>query len=360
MIKEIEKRIQAFLGERNEELRFLWFNLSDAALEYHSALIFTGDEPEPQFVLRVASGSTALKSMHMELKNLRFLSHVVREERKNTIPRLLHFEKKGGLGIMLLKAVAGKPLKNEERGPYGSMVRLRMEQISQWLKDFYCETGIEGRIFDKELFQAYVENPVRKFRKFFELTEREKELIERVTGFFQSSVGEPLPFVFKHGDLATSNILVDGSKLKGILDWELPLRRWFPLFDQFYLCASLRYCYYSNHGDRTQFESFQRTYFESNEFSIKVELFLKDTCEWFSIPGSLPFHLFVLSVMTVALWKKGAFLSRRPKESGLQESAGDGEELEIDDPFCAVQGGRCLTFRYAAEHADDFILKGLK
>jgi hypothetical protein len=347
MIQETEKLIREQMGG-GADLRFLWFNLSDAALEYYSSLVFEGGNPEPRFVLRVAAGEQALRSMESEYRNLTLLNRFVSSPpRRDTIPRLLKYGKKGNTAFMLLRAVPGRPLKNEPKGPSGRNIRRRLEQVCGWLEGFYAETGIVREPVDEAFCRRYVEKPVGELRRLFPVSREQEETLDAACSFFRGMSGDSIPMPYRHGDLATSNVLVEGGELTGLVDWEIPLRRWLPLFDLFYFCASLRYCYYCGEGDKTQFESFQRAFFEENEFSRMAAEFLSEAARAFSVPRPALLPLFTLSVVTVALWKMGAALSR----TGARATS------EVDDPFCALKNGECLTLGLLAGNRARFAMK---
>jgi aminoglycoside phosphotransferase (APT) family kinase protein len=186
--------------------------------------IFFDGDGDPSAVAKVArrpSGEAALVAEDAVLRELWAIgSRTVTEY----APRPVALERIGDRLVLVVSVVAGEPMRTRYYAPgHVSDPRAVADDFTiaaSWLRRFHDETRRGVVVLDDEGFDRWIGSVFERYRRTIGWSEPEEALFETLRRLAGDLRGCPIPLAAVHGDYAIGNLLVDGSGLSGVIDWE--------------------------------------------------------------------------------------------------------------------------------------------
>ena len=181
-----------------------------------------GDPTAVAKVARRASGEAALMAEDTVLRELWALgSRTVTE----SVPRPLALDRIGDRLVLVVSFLAGQPMRTRYYAPgHVSDPRAVADDFAvaaSWLRRFHHETGRGAVALDDEAFDRWVGSVFERYRRTIGWSEPEESLFEALRREAGDLRGCPIPLSAVHGDYAIGNLLLEGRRLTGVIDWEL-------------------------------------------------------------------------------------------------------------------------------------------
>jgi aminoglycoside phosphotransferase (APT) family kinase protein len=137
-----------------------------------------------------------------------------------------------GLTALRLEVIAGQPAANLLSRRPARLLDV-LEQLADWLQRWGVRTRRPARA-DSQRLAVTILAPASALAPTFDIGGRYLTwLHERC----EAVLGDSLPLVAVHNDLSMVNVLLDGSRTPGIVDWERASSSGLPLTDYFYAAA---------------------------------------------------------------------------------------------------------------------------
>jgi hypothetical protein len=223
--------IRAFLNDRRGDLWPGRFPLEGAIVAGADrdpgakvTFIFFDGDGEPSVVAKMArrpSGEAALVAEHAVLRELWALGvpSVTRHA-----PRPLALERIGDRLVLVVSSVAGQPMTTRYYSPGHVTDPLAVAEdfavAGSWLRRFHHETRRGVVALDEEYVDRWVGSVFERYRLRIGWSAAEEALFETLRHRAADLRGCPIPVAAVHGDFAMGNLLLDGSDLTGVIDWE--------------------------------------------------------------------------------------------------------------------------------------------
>jgi aminoglycoside phosphotransferase (APT) family kinase protein len=186
--------------------------------------IFFDDDGDPSAVAKVArrpSGEAALMAEHAVLRELWSLGVPTVTDHA---PRPLALERIGDRLVLIVSPVAGQPMTTRYYAPgHVTDPRAVAEDFAvaaSWLRRFQHETDRSAVALDEESFERWVGSVFERYRRTIGWSEVEESLFRTLRQRASDLRGCPIPVAAVHGDYAMGNLLLEGSRLTGVIDWE--------------------------------------------------------------------------------------------------------------------------------------------
>jgi aminoglycoside phosphotransferase (APT) family kinase protein len=151
-----------------------------------------------------------------------------------TIPRPLGCFDLDGLPVLVQSAVTGRPMTADYYTPSHASrpwsVERDFERAAQWLDTFKSATR-SGTIPLAAACERFVEPLLTRYATTLDTSDDELKLFDEVLDRCQLSGTMPVPITACHGDYWMGNILADGDRVTGVIDWERATRHAHPFSD---------------------------------------------------------------------------------------------------------------------------------
>jgi aminoglycoside phosphotransferase len=183
-----------------------------------AVLLVSPQSGRPLFAIKAPTTDASARAVEAEVQVLRELERMRFHQRRSTIPRvvdLVEFDERIGA---VMTAVPGTPLTTlylqwrHARNP--SRVAADFAAVGAWLADFQRATAGELANLDMD---GGVSKRLRG--RFPEDKELDADL-ERLAGIHERLRSNAVPRTAVHGDFWSGNLLMDGRRLTGVVDWE--------------------------------------------------------------------------------------------------------------------------------------------
>jgi aminoglycoside phosphotransferase (APT) family kinase protein len=248
-----------------------------------------------------------------------------------TAPRVVSFERMGGLAILLQTALVGEPIDQDavRKAPTRCVAA-----VTEWLAGLPQIAGADRR---PDWFEDLLARPLERLAAALSGSAEGSRLLERTAKLVEPLRGATFPLVFEHGDLSDPNLLWLEDGRVGVVDWELSQPRGLPLHD---LCFFLAYVAVATARATTldaQVTAFSDAFLARDGWARPL---LAAAAEQAGLAAELRMPLFV------ACWMRctAGLLQRFDHDLGNAPKA-DGHPLLLGD--------RCYAFwRQAVAHAD--------
>jgi aminoglycoside phosphotransferase (APT) family kinase protein len=186
--------------------------------------IFFDRDGDPSAVAKVArrpSGEAALVAEDAVLRELWALGFrtVI-----DYAPRPLALERIGDRLVLVVSVVAGQPMRTRYYTPGHvtdpQAVADDFAVAASWLRRFHHETRRSVMALDDEGFDRWIGSVFGRYRRSIGWSEAEESLFGTLRHRAADLRGCPIPVAAVHGDYAIGNLLLEGSRLTGVIDWE--------------------------------------------------------------------------------------------------------------------------------------------
>ncbi|MBA7702730.1 hypothetical protein ES703_111500 [subsurface metagenome] len=172
-----------------------------------------------------------------------------------------------------------------------------MERLSEWLWDFYSNTGIQEKQLTVEDVQTLFLVSLRTYEAKHMLDSVEREFLSKFEDLTGSLVGTTLPLTGCHGDFWGGSILVDEGKIK-VIDWEFFRMSHLPLYDLFALAIHPRFSFGKIYGS-TLFYEFKDCFYK-NWFIDLLKVTINRLSQKLNLDASILKLLFIMVLIQLS------------------------------------------------------------
>lgn len=337
----------------------IYLDASNGKIDGCVGLFFTYGGKCPHIVAKAARTHEGKAVYGVEFENLLKIEKTGMnlEKRRTPEPLGLWYEEgtlvtlQSGLSGTLMKNVPGKLLFSPERADK------IISAVTAWWRLLQESFGVKQVYLSEKAYGRHIKSPVALFLERFYVDKDETRFLTQRYLEKPFLVGKTLPFMVRHGDFCTANMIFEPSGV-GVIDWEYPLRHELPLFDLFFFFSSLRFPYSGYRGESNHFRSFTEVFWGNAYINGAMRRSIREICALFQIHERIVPDLFLLSLIQIAHMKYDAFF----KSLGIHESPGTDtspwghkkisgramlKRLEKNVPFSYIRKGVCETVRFA-------------
>jgi aminoglycoside phosphotransferase (APT) family kinase protein len=215
---EVEARRDIWDYVRESGLRVLVLGPSKDLNAKITMLLVSPESGQPLLALKVPTTQLAERAVEAEIRVLRELEghHLLGVD--GIVPRVVDVVEFEGRTALVMTAVPGTPMTTSylewrhTRSP--ARVAADFAAVGEWLADFQRSTMREAKPLDMD---AGVTSRLRS--RFSGEQELDSDL-ERLTRIHRRLGHSRTPRTFVHGDLWCGNLLLDGGRVTGAVDWE--------------------------------------------------------------------------------------------------------------------------------------------
>lgn len=369
MLQYVRRHVESFARERGlgriDIQRSIVLDDSTQGTEGCILLIFGKTSEMPVLVAKAAPVSAAWTRAgkpvyEIEYENLRGLEQKGLNQERRTTPEPAGMWVDDGVLVTLQSALPGPLLKNVPGRTHFSPARAdeTIAGVLEWWLRFQRSFGVRRQEIDDNVYEREVLSPLRRFRQRFVTSREEVRFLERILREEKRLLGAQVPFVVRHGDFVTANIVLQPDGI-GVFDWEFPLTHQLPLYDLFSFFASIRFPFVGARGESSHFESFLDVYWRDSHLNRIFRKSLGRVCAELEIPLDIAGELLVLSLIQVANLKYERLLEMHRIEPGslTEHEATDAEKRSrwqslggpaSDVPFACIRDGVFENLRHIA------------
>jgi Phosphotransferase enzyme family len=205
-------------------------------------LILFDEAGRPSVVAKVARQPTAEQALLAEHAALGELWASPLPTVADQLPRPLLLSRLAGRAMLATTALPGGPLAVRYYHPRHvrepGLVAEDFGLAGSWLARFQQETRTGEVVLGAEAFDRWVRPVFARYRATIGWSGWEESLLDRLALAARDLAGVRVPLVAVHGDYAMGNLLADGRRISGVVDWELGRRVGLPFTDLFKFAAS--------------------------------------------------------------------------------------------------------------------------
>jgi len=313
-----------------------------------SMLVFVDGRKEPQVYVKTAPAEQTPAGFRIEYDNLSALAGSGNELLLRSVPAPLHIGEYAGLQLLVESVLPGVRLKNLPPLQYLHSPRMlsHLRQIVEWLLAFRTALGESPVVLTADRFERRVATPIRIFREAYRVSPGLDRLFDETAE--QLREGE-IPFTPWHGDFCTANVLADERDRIGVIDWEHPIERGWPMADLLHFFSSL-WCIQPSRATADRKDNYLRIFFQPGVLSRA----LRDSVARYT--GELGIKAEMLLSISVMAWVEYA---NRKAECLARIGARDDESAGRHLPLVLVHEGHCLNLELLVEHRDEYVLNEL-
>lgn len=289
------------------------FILSSSYMTGHNiVLTILGASKEDSFVVKIPRYTESAKFIRIEYNNLLYLNKILPVEIRDSIPQPIIFDNILGNQILVESFISGKSLIEfmaiSKSSSLKNKIEIQYQKAFKWLTNFHLNTITSNKIFDENLFNKEVLEPINFFRDSYNVDTNENQFFVEIENKCSGLIGEPINLIFRHGDFWIGNIINHFEKLY-VIDWENGLQESLPFHDIWLFISTASQ--YINKGFLAQGgmnNHFNYTFFEKHWYSDFLQKLIfeymqvtKINSEWLK----LFFPLFLIEMATREFQKYG-------------------------------------------------------
>lgn len=198
-------------------------------------VIFFDARDRPAVVAKVARATIGESALRREYAVLEHLWDLGASFVTEYAPEPLLLEEVDGRLVLALTHRPGRPMLTLYHTPGHTSDADRVTHdftvAGDWLQAFQRQTLSEAEQLDDEAFERRVTGVFARYRDTVGWSAEEEDLAMAVADRAARLRGYPVPVTAVHGDFWMGNLLMDGQRVSGVLDWELGLTSGLPLSD---------------------------------------------------------------------------------------------------------------------------------
>jgi hypothetical protein len=344
---ELSRIVQAALEAAGVAHRDASFILADRCFPgqaLHVLFVFAGGQPKPSLIVKVASDPGVAAALRTEAANLARLAEEAVGLPRSTVPTLAHLGIVDGRVVQAQAALPGAPMTRQPRGYFDSpRFAQDVERIRTWLAAF-------GRACASDLPRAsearLPDGPAQAVAIFRERHRRSPQLDALLDRACAQLAAEPPDLAPRHGDFCAANVMVAGEGWIGVIDWEAPLERTWPLFDLVTFLASVSS---TDSAPRTWLQGHRRLAYGAPPRLARVQAALQSAVREAGVGPAEAVALSALAWVVLANRKQAELDS-------LEAASGIRMPDQVHLPLVALEDGHCLNLEILAERRADYLL----
>lgn len=312
----------------------------------HILFVFLDGAATPGLVIKVASDPDRAEALRQETLNLARIAASASQAFIRTVPAVLHQGKVDDKVVQVQTTMPGATM-TRQPGAYFSARRFTQDLrgLLGWL------VALAGEPLEDLPVAAEARGPhgpaeaVAVFRERHRQSARLDVLLDRTCAQLTE---QPPPRVPRHGDFCAANVMVARPGQIGVIDWEAPLERTWPLADLVYFLASVPAAPIGAGGQRW-LDGYRRLLFGKHPGVQQLQEPIRDAVR---SAGLAPEATVGLSAMAWVVFanRKQAELDAMQARSGVRLN--DEEHL----PLINLEAGHCLNLELLAEQRQDYLL----
>lgn len=201
-------------------------------------ILLFGEDGRAHVVAKVARNAHAERALVHEHAMLGLVrSRCISSSLTRSIPEPLGLERVTGRLALATTAVGGDPMMQRFYKPGhtadATAVWADFEAAGDWLGRFHQETRTERVTLDAAVFEAVCGPVIGRYRTEIGWDDTERALFDGVRRRVSDLTGCSVPLTGVHGDYWVGNLLADGRRVSGVVDWECSRASALPFADIF-------------------------------------------------------------------------------------------------------------------------------
>jgi hypothetical protein len=189
-----------------------------------SFLFFDG-RGEPAVVAKVARNDVAERALGDELQALEAVRATGAPSVLDGAPTPMGLERVDGRATLMLTGLAGRPLYAAYHTPGHTsdarIVAADFTAAADWLARFQRETAAGAARVGPEFVRSFVDPVLARYRRDVGWDDVEDAFFADVGERLRALDGTPIPLAASHGDFWMGNLLLEGGRVTGVIDWEV-------------------------------------------------------------------------------------------------------------------------------------------
>jgi aminoglycoside phosphotransferase len=325
---QVARRVLRDAGHDDGNVRVVHLNRTGPEGDFVVLIVFSGESDTPTLLMKATQSAKKAELLRREFANLSLLEEHGADALSESVPRPVDLNVVDGVTIFAETALPGIRMKNRPPDRYfrSPEFQRHLDRVVTFLADLH-------RCGEQALppGDLSIEEAVLQYRAAFEVSpELDSLLDETLTALHERE----LPSTVLHGDFCTANVLVGDADNVGVIDWEFPLRRQWPLADYLHFLSSVWVIPYRK-GFAGSVDRYRHMFFESHALAPAVRA---GTLRYLRSVKIAAEDVLPLSVATWLLYAN--------RKIGSDE----------DWPLVLIDRGRCLNLELLATHRDRYLL----
>ncbi len=189
------------------------------------SFLFFDAHGEPAMVAKVARNDVAERALRDELEALEAVRATGAASVREGAPTPMGLERVDGRATLLLTGLAGRPLYAAYHTPGHTsdrgVVTADFAAAGDWLARFQRETAVGADPVGPAFVASFVEPILSRYRDDIGWDDVEEALFGDVAERLAALEGTPIPLAASHGDFWMGNLLLEGGRVTGVIDWEV-------------------------------------------------------------------------------------------------------------------------------------------
>ena len=212
-----------------------------------------------------------------EYQNLTYIYQKINGAIKRDIPKPIALEKVDGKLLLIESVIRGQTMSEGVRPIMflwkDSYIR-KFSLIVKWLLEFQAQTKHKEVIVTKSLIRKYFLKPFMELGGALACSRKEAVFFKNYQKEINNIAGLQIPLVCSHGDFYARNIIFNGKKRLGVIDWMDLDKMSDPFLDIFTLLSTFRLPGVNN--KKNIIDSLKFSFIEKNWFASILKQVIKE------------------------------------------------------------------------------------
>jgi len=184
-----------------------------------TVLLFGPGEDLPRYVAKVPTTDTAVRSVQHEAGRLAQLARRELGPLAATVPRIVAIAEHSGRPVLVTTALPGRVMLASyhtwRHTARPAAVRADFDAAGQWLADLQHRTARS-----EASLASMLDGAAAAITRRFGDEQVTAQDLDHVSDLHSRLTGHQVPQVVMHGDFWPGNMLMEGDRLRGVIDWE--------------------------------------------------------------------------------------------------------------------------------------------
>ena len=189
------------------------------------SFLFLDAQGEPAVVAKVARNDVAEQALRDELEALEAVRATGAESVLDGAPTPMGLERIEGRATLLLTGLSGRPLYASYHTPGHTSDRAVVTEdfnaAGDWLSRFQRETAAGAEPIGPDFIERFVRPVLDRYRADVGWDDDENAFFGEVEARLDSLEGTAIPLAASHGDFWMGNLMLEGGRVTGVIDWEV-------------------------------------------------------------------------------------------------------------------------------------------
>ncbi|MEO8556514.1 MAG: aminoglycoside phosphotransferase family protein [Actinomycetota bacterium] len=208
----------------------------DRSADAKVTVLLFGKGKDPVAVAKIARSELSGRSVLAEYEFLRHVYSGLPPHLASTVPRAIDLLDMGGVPAFVMGFLPGSPMTVDYYSPgHASSTSAAQKDFAvaeQWLARWQVATSGPDVPFG-ELLESWLTPTVERYLDQVGRNQVEEEFLIDALTLARPFADVQMPVGTEHGDFWMGNLLVDGLRLSGVVDWEFGRTSGIPILDAF-------------------------------------------------------------------------------------------------------------------------------